>query len=325
MRPGPAPDVLIVGTDPILSMLTAPVWKLLRPNTKIAHWCFDLYPEAAFSDGLLKRDGIAARLLGWALKRAYAACDLNVDIGPCMRGLLGTYASSAQPATLVPWALEEPAAVLRTAQAERAGIFGEAKLTLMYSGSFGRAHESPGILELARKLRNEGVEFAFSVRGNREKELRDSVTSDDTNIRFVPFAAADKLQDRLAAPDVHIVSLRREWTGTVVPSKFFGALAIGRPVIFFGSEDSAIAKWIEQHRVGWVWKPEQNSSLAAELRALANDAWGLKELSERCHRVYTQHFASRVTVNAWHRELVDLLPVEARESFAAAEDFAEAA
>ncbi|MGC9217043.1 glycosyltransferase, partial [Acidithiobacillus sp.] len=85
------PDVVIIGTDPILSVLAAIAWRFFQPKTVIAHWCFDLYPEAAFADGLLDRQGAAARVLEVLLKKAYRACVLVVDIGSCMRGLLLRY------------------------------------------------------------------------------------------------------------------------------------------------------------------------------------------------------------------------------------------
>ena len=44
---GRRPDVFLVGTDPILSVLVAIVWRLTRPGVKVAHWAFDLYPEVA--------------------------------------------------------------------------------------------------------------------------------------------------------------------------------------------------------------------------------------------------------------------------------------
>ena len=46
------PDVLLMGTDPILSVLIAPIWRLLHSQVRIVHWCFDLYPEAAIADGV---------------------------------------------------------------------------------------------------------------------------------------------------------------------------------------------------------------------------------------------------------------------------------
>src|SRR5580658_136376 len=71
-----APDVLIVGTEPVLSVTVAGLWKVLRPRTRIAHWCFDLYPEAAIAGGILRRDGWFARLLNPVLTWSYGCCDL---------------------------------------------------------------------------------------------------------------------------------------------------------------------------------------------------------------------------------------------------------
>jgi glycosyltransferase involved in cell wall biosynthesis len=224
-----------------------------------------------------------------------------------MRRLLARYQSPARQITLVPWALEEPAAALEPANNERKEIFGNARLALMYSGTFGRPHSFEGILELARALRSDDARFAFSVRGNREMELRQAITAEDANIGFVPFASTDHLADRLAAADVHIVSLRPEWTGTVIPSKFFGALAIGRPVIFFGDHNSSIAEWIRRYQVGWVWEPGKTAAIAAELCQLAQDETEMRALRERCHRVYLEQFSREVILNTWDHQLRELI------------------
>ena len=47
---------LVVGTDPVLSILVAIPWKLIRPRVRIAHWCFDLYPEAAIADEIISEN-----------------------------------------------------------------------------------------------------------------------------------------------------------------------------------------------------------------------------------------------------------------------------
>ena len=133
------PDVVIVGTDPIFSILAGLCWKLRRPKVKIVHWCFDLHPEAAIAEGLIPKSSFIIRLLKNFLARAYRNCDLIADIGPCMKSLLDNYPNHAKTATLVPWALAEPEHALEVNQEERKAVFGHAQLALMYSGNFGRA------------------------------------------------------------------------------------------------------------------------------------------------------------------------------------------
>ena len=297
-------EVVILGTDPMLAVLVAWPWKFLRPASKVAHWCFDLYPEAAVADGLLKSDAKLVKLLDGLLKQAYRRCDAIADLGPCMGKELAAYRSPAKRATITPWALVEPATVTAPDDAVRAKLFGpNAKLGLLYSGSFGRAHSYAEFLALARELRGTGIEFCFAGRGNRADELKAAVEPGDGNVHFAGFAPESELELRLTACDLHLVSLRAEWTGTVVPSKFFGALAVGRAVLFAGSAESAIAVWIREHRVGWVLDAASVQKVAAELIKLAKDPPAQSELQNLCREVYHRHFSKASQLAAWDRLL----------------------
>jgi colanic acid biosynthesis glycosyl transferase WcaI len=305
---GRRPDVLVVGTDPILSVLVAIAWRLTRPGVKIAHWAFDLYPEAPVADGMLRADSLLVRGLRTALRVAYGCCDLIADLGTCMRRRLEEYQPRARKVTLVPWALSEPERPMSPDSAARQELFGAARLGLLYSGNFGRAHSYDAFLALARQLRGADAVMSFAVRGNRADELKAAVGPDDTNIAFAGFAPESELEKRLAAADIHLVSLRPEWTGVVVPSKFFGSLAAGRPVVFDGSPDSAIAGWIREFGVGWVLTADNLAEVADDIRSLVTDADHLAKLQQRCHDVYQKHFSWRAVTDGWHRELQRLLP-----------------
>jgi glycosyltransferase involved in cell wall biosynthesis len=313
LRRGSAvPDVIVVGTDPMFSVLVALVVRALRPRVRLAHWCFDLYPEAAIADGQVAADGWLARGLRRLLRAAYASCDLVADLGCCMRERLARYGLGGRQVTLVPWALVEPAKVERPEPSVRRELFGEAPLGLLYSGNCGRAHSFAEFLELARRLRGSGAAFCFGVRGHRADELRAAVRpDDDENVRLAGFAPESLLARRLTAADIHLVSLRPEWSGLVVPSKFFGALAAGRPVLFAGPRDAAIARWIEEYSVGWVLDERSADTVAERLRGLAAAPDRLAELQRHCHRIYREAFSRRRVMDQWHHELTALL--EARD------------
>jgi glycosyltransferase involved in cell wall biosynthesis len=303
-----APDVLLVGTDPVLSVAVAPLVARLRPGVRVAHWAHDLYPEAAVADGLFSAGSAPARAAASVARAGYHACDLIADLGPCMRARLDAYGHRARAVTLTPWALSEPARPLDPPAGARRALFGDAALGLLYSGNFGRAHEHGEILALARRLRGEPIHLCFAVRGNRAEELRRAVGAGDTNVSFAGFCAEAELEARLAAADVHLASLRPEWSGVVVPSKFFGSMAAGRPVIFSGPPSSSLARWIDEHGVGWVLGPERLDEVAAALRALARDRAALTTMKARCHAVYQAEFSRARTLGRWDDELRRLLP-----------------
>ena len=302
-----APDAIVIGTDPVFSVVVALVVRKLAPRIRLAHWAFDLHPECSIAEGKVSETGWLARATRAVLRRAYQSCDLVADLGSCMRQRLEAYGQSSRKITLVPWALVEPDEVEPPDPSVRHDLFGSAKLGLLYSGNFGRAHTYLEILELAKRLRNDRVGFTFGVRGNCADEVRLAVGPDDTNVRMAGFAPEAELSKRLAAADIHLVSLRPEWSGLVVPSKFFGALAAGRPVLFAGPRGAAIARWIEEFKVGWVLDGESLDAVAKTLRELAEEPDRMAQLQRHCHLTYQREFSRRRVMNEWHRELLALL------------------
>ncbi len=193
---------------------------------------------------------------------------------------------------MTPWALVEPQQVPRPDLDTRQALFGASQLALLYSGNLGRAHEFEQFVELARATEHDSIAFCFAGRGPRMSQLKQHIESAKlSNVRFADFAAEGQLEQRLAAGDVHLVSLRDDWTGTVVPSKFFGALAIGRPVLFVGSEDCAIARWIAQHKIGWHLRSDNVAEVAVELQELARNVEARQAMNSHCQQIYHDYFS----------------------------------
>ena len=304
---GERPQVVLIGTDPILGLLSAVVIRLVGPKVKIVHWCFDLYPEAAISDQRIKQNSLVHSVFSWAMENAYKACDAIVDLGSCMKTRLQKYASKAIRLTLTPWAFYEPSEIAMPNPEERHKLFGDSQLGILYSGNFGLAHEADLSLKLAGKLPSEKIKFCFSSRGHRAELLKKLCQESELLVNFTDFAHESGLNKRLEAADIHLVSLKSAWTGTVVPSKFFGAIAAGRPILFEGAEDSAIARWIRQHGLGWVLTENSMNEVESDLKKIANDPERLKNLQQHCLRVYNDHFCRKQIMSKWNDLLKEVV------------------
>lgn len=304
----PAYDVVVLGTDPQFGYVMLPFIRLLKPRSKLVYWGFDLYPEAIIADGM----GIVsklARAVRPVTRFCYRRLDGVVDIGPCMRRLLDGYQHGAARATLVPWALSEPDAPIKPDPEARRELFGEARLTLLYSGTIGKAHEFECFIGLARELRRRGasIAFCFAGRGNRYDELRAMVGEEDKNISFAGFADESQLAKRLSAGDIHMISLRSGWEGVVVPSKFFGSLAAGRPLLYTGTPDSAIKTWIDQYQVGYVVDEDGICETADKLCDLADKPALLQDMQLNAFRCYQENFSQDKVIDGWDGFLREIL------------------
>jgi glycosyltransferase involved in cell wall biosynthesis len=306
----PKADVMIVGSDPQFSQLLFPLIKLLRRAKILAFWCYDLYPEAILANGASAPVRWAARRLKGSMKMAYKSVDLIADLAPCMRRRLDLYFPKAVRATLTPWALVEPSQVHSPDPETRDQLFGpEAALTLLYSGNMGKAHHFRLFLDLARRVSHlhRGIVFCFACRGNRGKELKASIQPNDLNIRLAPFADESDLEKRLNSADIHLLSLQQEWEGIVLPSKFFGSLAVGRPVLYAGPKDSSIARWVEDLDIGLVLTADNLEEVARKLVALADNREQIKKWQEKALWAYQLNFSKKRVMDHWDSVLKGLL------------------
>ncbi len=165
-----------------------------------------------------------------------------------------------------------------------------------------RPHDFESLLQLARACRaraGDQIAFSFACTGTKLDALKAAVRPDDTNVRFAPFADEATIQRRLEAADFHLGSLRPEFAGVVVPSKFFAALAVGRPFIFSGPSDTSIAQWIGEHGVGWSFEPGQADVVAARLVALKDDPAELRARRSAAFATYQRHFSKRLVNDRW--------------------------
>jgi len=303
-------DVVIIGTDPQFSFFIIPILAFFRPALRFAIWGFDLYPEAISSAGI-KLPGFVMGLLSWWAGISYRRCGLLVDIGSCMRKRFLEYNPKARLETIIPWALDEPEILETQNSTTRHELFGNAALGILYSGTIGQAHQFEEFILLARELRrrNASVSFCFAGQGNKYKDLQDMVTPEDVNITFAGFVDEELLPLRLASADIHMISLRHGWEGVVVPSKFFGSLASGRPVLYCGTLNSCIAEIIQKEGLGFIIEKSTIRNIADRLEELSNNKSGLIKMQEGAFLYYKRCFSRKSQVMKWDKCLREYIGI----------------
>jgi glycosyltransferase involved in cell wall biosynthesis len=118
----------------------------------------------------------------------------------------------------------------------------------------GRSHYFDDFLAVARELRHEqDIAFALVGNGSRRAEIERFVAEHALrNVHLNPFQPPHLLGQSLAVGDVHFVALRERCTGLAVPSKSYGILAAGRPIVYQGSPQSEIGRMVTEEDVGTV-------------------------------------------------------------------------
>ena len=71
--------------------------------------------------------------------------------------------------------------------------------------------------------------------------------------------------------DVHLISMRGNAAGMLVPSKLYAALAVGRPAIFLGPVKSETAKVLQDFKAGSVISQNDVKGFIEEIRRYRYD------------------------------------------------------
>jgi glycosyltransferase involved in cell wall biosynthesis len=185
-----------------------------------------------------------------------------------------------------------------------------------YSGNFGRAHEFHTLVGAARLLRDDPA-FLFLMTGGGVKahQLQQAVAQERlTSFLFQEYQPAEVLSDSLAAADIHLVSLLPELEGLIVPSKVYGILAAGRPVLYIGDPDGDVGRMIREHSCGICVSIGESARLAAQLRSLRDDPSRLAAMGRNARRLALERYTSEHAVAAWLAFLDAIAPAMVRRT-----------
>lgn len=293
-------DAVISMTDPPLQVAVVTIAS--RCARKRIHWAQDIYPELAEELGVIGRGGIVASILRsistWALRKQ----DDVAVVGRCMRERLLSRGVDAGRIEVIPnWSPVEAPRVEAAADARRRMGWGS-EFVALYSGNIGLAHDFTTLVEAAKMLRGGRVRMVFAGDGPRTAELKAALAGAG-NVSFIPPQPKEGLAAFLAAADAHLVTVRENLGGLVVPSKAYGIMATGRPIVYTGPQNSEVASLLRETGAGVVIKNGDASALAAALEDLAckpDVVRGMGEAARRSAREFTLGKA----LEKW-RELLD--------------------
>jgi len=128
----------------------------------------------------------------------------------------------------------------------------DGRFVVGYSGNLGRAHEFATFFGAAERLcGRQDVVFLFIAAGAQREQVDEEVGRRGLgNVLFKPYQPWERLHESLSAADVHLVSLNAALEGLIVPSKFYGIAAAGRPTLFVGNTDGEIARLLREGDCG---------------------------------------------------------------------------
>ena len=303
------PEIVVAMSDPPM-MLGLVLFAARLRGIKVVHWVQDVYPQLAATLGAMRERGPLYRMLRAAAWRMNAAADLVVALGPRMaERLIGFGAPDDRVTWVHNWA--DSKAVQSVDAAANPFIRThelQGRFLVTYSGNAGRAHTFSSVLSAARELASDDdVVFLFIGGGARFEELRSAARDSGlANMRFLGYVPREQLRYSLSAASVSLVTENPEVSGLLVPSKTYGILASGRPVIYVGPDNSDVAQIIHDYDCGVVVSPDDPDALIAAIRRFRNDAAYRDRLGRNARAAAETVFDRSIAAAQWSEKLAQL-------------------
>jgi glycosyltransferase involved in cell wall biosynthesis len=278
---------LWISKPEVILTLTAPpglAWigwlvKRMRGCRHVA-WEMDVYPDIAIALDIPVAAWTSG-LLDFPRRRA----DAIIALGPCMRTRLLQHRIAEDRVIVAEnWADGLAIAPLSFPQPR--------PLRILYSGNFGLAHDVETIRSAMERFAN-SPEFLFIFAGGglARRELIDFCRDHEIgNVSFPGYAPLRDLGTSLADSHVGLVTQKSSTVGAVVPSKMYGLMAAGRPVLFIGPAAATPALLIQRFNCGWHFECGDREGVTSLLMRLLERPEEIREMGQNSRSAFIQNY-----------------------------------
>lgn len=299
-------DTFVFLTNPPLFPVFGPIIKRIRGG-RFVYILMDIYPDILIRAGVIREDSLAARILRRVARVSLSGADTVVVLGEDMRKVaIRSGAIPEKVVTIRNWADPEMIHPVPTPQNRFRGEWGlDGKFVVEYSGNLGVSHSFEDILAVAEELADhDEIRFLFIGGGARYKEVERTVSSKGLgNVVMRPYQDVSDLSHSLSAGDVHYITLRRGFEGLVVPSKAYGIMAAGRPMIYQGDREGEIAQMIAQEEFGIVVAEGDRTALRDGILRLYRDRDMAAGMGMLARRALEEKYSASIGVDEYRKVL----------------------
>ena len=286
-------DGILVGTNPpFLGIVTLIMKKIFGVEYVVI--VYDVYPEYANNLGILKKDSLISKIWFWTTKSILRNAKANITIGRDMQKLIDSKTNDFDVSNVIipNWSDEnviKPQENKLNSFRDELGINNE--LMILYSGTMNKSHNLEPLLDVAELLKDEPIYFVFVGEGsNKDNLIKLSKDKELTKILFLPFQPKSKLPDVLGSCDISVVCLNKKWTGISVPSKTYGIMAAGRPVMAFMDKKSEIGLTINENNCGLVFENPTPKEIVEYLLKFERNRDLLNEMGENSYKAFMNNY-----------------------------------
>ena len=304
-------DVVIGMTSPpLISFIGAFIAGIKK--CKFCYWTMDLQPELAIIAKYIKEGSLMAKSLIFLGDYIFKKADLIITLDKYMVKHVIERGAKIERVSMIPvWPVMED--VYEGKRDENPfrieNQFGD-RIVIMYSGNHAMLHPLDTVLETSLALKDhEEFLFVFIGEGIRKKDVTLFKNKHGLkNIIQLPYQPRKNIHLSLGAADIHVVILGdKRIIGVAHPNKIYGAMFIGKPLIYIGPKESFIGDIIDKCKGNIAVEIGESEALTRQLLEYSTNGFDFLNEAGGINRSYAQeHFHPRVLIDNMINEIEKL-------------------
>jgi glycosyltransferase involved in cell wall biosynthesis len=194
----------------------------------------------------------------------------------------------------------------------------EELFVVQYAGRMGRTHNLEPLVEAANLLRDLPIHFQLIGEGAKKTKLQNMVAEYGLkNVQFLSYQPIERLGEVLSAADLAVVCLDESFTGLSVPSKSYGIMASGTPILGLVDDGGEIGLMIQEVGCGIVLAEQTAVSITNSLHELIKKPERLAAMGQAGREGFLRCYTLSRAATAYNQAIFNLVDLAPETKFSA--------
>jgi len=303
--------ILVYSNPPILPLIPYFVSRISK--TKFVFVAFDVYPDTAIMLGMIKKGSVIEKLMHYINRKVYKHASRVIALGSEMKRYMVNHGIAIKPeiVEIIPnWYSDEKItnrSVINNKEFKN--LRQKWPFIVLYSGNMGTCQDMETILKCLYKLKNnKDILFLFTGHGNKIDYVKKYIESNKIqNAKVYGFLLGDDYADVLKIADICLVSLVEGIEGLGVPSKTYGYLAFGKPVLAIMSGDTDIVRNLKEYNAGGNVLQGDVEGLEKLILQFKNDKDKLQTSGQNARKMFEDLYRRQICTEMYYKMIVDVI------------------
>lgn len=296
--------ILVYSNPPILPFIPDLIHRIFKK--KYSFVAYDIAPDNAIKTGATKPGSMIDKVMKYINKHVYKNAEHVIVLGTEMKNYIleNKISNNKNNIHVIPnWYDEKSLSKNKVYNDAFKDIKSKYNKILLYSGNMGQLQDMETIMQFLNGVKdNKEVATVLCGHGKKKEIVDNFIKNNNIENAFVyDFLTGTDYSDVLNIADCCIASLVPEAIGLGVPSKNYGYLAAGKPLIAIMDKETDIVKQIKSYNAGLHVNNQDSQSIINFVEN--NSPKDFEQMGSNAYKVYKENYTRELSTEKYYNLL----------------------